>query len=421
MVRGSALYMVIVIALVIGIICSTVIAAAYFYKIDYLKKSRYSDLSDNLSSGINLLLSTTDTAYQNGRAFSLFGNTDDSVYVKKNIWGVYAVAAAEAFSQRDTLFKTFTIAATVDSAKWCCLYLADNDRPFALTGKTTIQGNAFIPKAGVQSAYINGIAYQGDKRLISGTKKNSAKTLPSLDTGRLRLLTKYFSNEPADDSLLQNKDSLNISFLKETKIINFKKKPATLSRKYLSGNIIICSDTTITIDSNNVLTNILIYAKTILIKDGFHGTGQFFATDSINAGRNVVLNYPSCLGVVRMSDQKPTSQEKLTISGNAKINGLVFTYEKKDNPLKPMLMVGKKVTICGQIYSQGTMQLTDSLKIQGCIFTSTFIYRNAFTLFENYVINTTIDSKALSPYFLSSDIVPVAGSKQKVLQWLESN
>ena len=85
-----------------------------------------------------------------------------------------------------------------------------------------------------------------------------------------------------------------------------------------------------------------------------------------------------------------------------------------------MIDLGKSVKITGQVYSQGAIRIKDSVEVDGSVFTSRFLYQDAFTLFENYLINVTINSKALSPYYLTGDLCPVAGQKEKVLQWLEA-
>ena len=167
----------------------------------------------------------------------------------------------------------------------------------------------------------------------------------------------------------------------------------------------------------------MVFAKAIVVKSGFQGNCQLFATDSISIGPNCRFDYPSCLGVLRFqsSGALVSKQEKITIGHNTSLGGLVFSYEKADNPLKPTISIGKHVKIKGQVYSQGILELKDTTEVDGSVFTSRFYYKNSFTLFENYLINTTINSKALSPYYLTSEIMPVSGKKKRVLRWLESN
>src|SRR5579872_1247570 len=131
---------------------------------------------------------------------------------------------------------------------------------------TTIRGNAYVPKAGIQQAYVDNKAYTGDKRIVIGHKYLSAKKLPALDDNRLKVLNEYFT---AKGDTFSEKDSIQCSFLKPTKIFDFQKEVKTLGHIMLKGNIMLHSDTTLIIDSTARLENVLVFAKTIIVKSGF--------------------------------------------------------------------------------------------------------------------------------------------------------
>jgi hypothetical protein len=421
MLKASALYIVIIIALVIAVICSSLIVSAYFYKLQYQKKFRYDNLQNNLRSGINILLASADTSYTGEKTFSLFNGNADSVSLRRLAWGIYDIGTVRAFIQNDTLFKTFSFANTIDSAKWAALYLVDEDRPFSLSGRTTIRGDAYIPKAGVQQAYIDNKAYQGDQRLIIGTMHTSDKKLPALDEGVLKQLLQYRSRNVTGDTALLKTDAVQWSFLKPTRFVDFKKNAYTLKNIKIGGNIVLLSDTTLTIDSTAALSDILIFARSVIVKSGFHGNIQVFATDSVSIAGGCRFDYPSCAGILRFQPAIVRSQAKITIGPRSGFSGILFTHEKAENPAKPLISIGKYARVNGQVYAGGVLELKDSAKVAGSVFTGRFLYKNAFTLFENYLINTTIDSKALSPYYLTSGLLPVAAKKKKILQWLEAN
>lgn len=421
MLKASALYIVIIIALVIGVLCSSLIVAAYFYKTQYQKKFRYDQLENNLSSGVNILLANADSTNNNEKTFSLFGNEADSVSLKQISWGVYDIGIVRAFIQKDTLYKTFSMANAIDSTKWGALYLIDEDRPFSVSGKTTIRGDAFIPKAGVQQAYVDNKAYTGDSRLIIGTRHVSEKTLPKLDEKRITQLEKYFYLDTKTDSILPKTDSLRESFLNATRIFNFKKKAQTIQGITIDGNVILLSDTTFTISSTTVLKNVLVFAKSIVVESGFRGNCQLFAADSIRVESDCHFEYPSCLGVLRSANSNAGIQSKISIGEKSDFNGTIFTYEKTASALKMLISIESKVKITGQVYAQGILELKDNTDIDGSTFASRFLYKTTFTRFENYLINTTLDEKALSPFYLTSDLLPVASKKKRILQWLEAN
>jgi len=249
----------------------------------------------------------------------------------------------------------------------------------------------------------------------------SGRVLPHLDAKRLKQLEQFQNQDIAADSMLFKSDSVNQSFLKPTRFVGFKKDVHTFSGIKLSGNIVLFSDTTIIIDSTAILNNIMIFAKAISVKSGFHGNCQLFATDSIRVDSNCRFNYPSCLGILRFQDARVSTQARIYMGAKTNFSGLIFTYEQKESPLKPHIIISKNAKITGQIYSQGVLELGNKSEVAGSVFTSRFLYRTQFTLYENYLINTTINSKALSPYYLTSELIPVAKKKKKILQWIEAN
>src|SRR3569833_2089836 len=265
-VKASALYLVIVIALAMAVICSALIAAAYYYRAAYEKTERYADLQANLNSAVNMLVAGRDTSYDE-KTISLFGGEQDSVSMQRMSWGLYDVGVARAFIHRDTLCRVFSLGHLVDSAAWCALYLADNGRPLGLSGKTAIRGDAFIPPAGVTQAYVDNQGYTGDKDLVKGKKHDSNKELPGLDPGCLRRLKALLIETPSAKSAHLDGYSLTRSFTQPTLVLYFKHEPVSITSR-LSGNIILYSDTTITIDSLAHLQHVVVIARSIIVNHG---------------------------------------------------------------------------------------------------------------------------------------------------------
>lgn len=422
MIKASALYMVIIIALVIGVLCSSLIVAGYYYRLQYQKSQRYHLLQSNAGSAVNILLASKDSDFVTAKTFSLFHLDQDSVYVQTIPWGIYTVGVAKALIQGDTLYRVFSMAQTIDSAKWAAIYLADNSRPLALSGKTSVTGDVFISPAGVNQAYVNNQAYTGDKVLIKGMIHASEKTLPALVARPLAELQSFMQQYRGNVSGGFKSDSIGNSFLLPSLVFNFGYAVTTLSSLRLSGNIILFSDTTLTIDSTAVLHNVIVIAKSITVRSGFHGNCQLFAQDTIGIQGNCRFDFPSCAAVLRFTKSGIVkTQAKVGLYKNTVFAGAVFVYEAEQSVLKPAVHIGKNVKVTGQVYSPGYVELEDQAEIAGSIFTNGFLYQSAFTRYENYLINATVSSKALSPYYLTAGLFPVAKTKQQVLQWLEGN
>src|SRR5579863_316714 len=408
MLKASALYLVIIISLVIAVLCSSLIVTAYFYRAEYQKKFRYDQLQNNLGSAINILLTSRDPVFKQEKTFSLFNQDNDSISLQKTNWGIFDIGVAKAFIQKDTLYKVFTIANTIDSSKWAALYLMDEDRPLSISGKTTINGTCYLPKAGVKAVYVDGKYFEGnDQNLINGTIRNSKKQLPELFSKRLSKLLFSFKNGDGYNEDGVNADSLQRSFLQPTLYLNFKKNVATLKDIKLSGNIVLRSDTTIILDSTVVLNHVLVFAKSISVGDGFQGNCQLFAKDSIEIGRNCRLNYPSALGVLRPDSGLDQVQPTIQLGENTVFNGLVFTSVNQGKAVQATIKLKNKAFIFGQVYTAGNLFLNEHSKIQGSAFTGRFLFQNSYSLYENYIVNSTIDSKSISSYYLTSDLMPV--------------
>jgi hypothetical protein len=233
-------------------------------------------LQDNLSSGVHILLRTKDATYLQGKTLNLFNNGDDSVYLKNIHWGVYDIGIAEAFKQKDTLVNVFSTAFGIDSSKWAAIYLIDEDRPISLSGKTAITGNVYLPKAGAKAAYVDNKAYEGDKRLVVGKIHDSERNLPPLNESRLNLLAELFNMQRGPVNKNQAMDPMIRSFRSPTQVVNLGNNPYILKNTRLSGNVILYADTLLTIDSTAILNDVLVFAKAIVVKSGFHGNCQLF-------------------------------------------------------------------------------------------------------------------------------------------------
>lgn len=417
MIRASALYIVIVITLVIAVICSSLIVAAFFYKEQYQRKFRFEQLTNNLQSGINVILTNDELAAS--KKVGLFEkDSQDSVLLKRITWGVYDIGIVRSYIQKDTLTRVFSMANKIDSLKWAALYLIDEDRPISVSGKTLIKGNAYVPKAGVKEAYVDNTAYLGNKKLVIGNQKNSAKALPALLQKRLSSIEYLFTLEQQSESTILKRDSFSNSFNSPLKFVNLKKQAFTISSK-LNGNILIRSDTTITIDSSSRLDNVIVCAPSINVAEGFHGSCQLFATDSIHISKNSKFEYPSVIGVVQLKSANTKTPVKIIIDNGCRLNAIVFSYQKDKSEVLPIISVGEHTSITGQVYSQGIFNYKKNIEINGSVFTNRFIYQSSYTRFENYLIDVKLNSDKLSKYYLSSDLLPVASNKQRVLQWLK--
>ncbi|MBC7913521.1 MAG: hypothetical protein H7Y07_05290 [Pyrinomonadaceae bacterium] len=199
----------------------------------------------------------------------------------------------------------------------------------------------------------------------------------------------------------------------------FKSEFKSVSGINLAGNIILFSENQITLDSTCTLDNVLVFAKSIHVSSGFKGRVQLFATESILVGKNCVFNYPSGMGVLK-PDSESNIQPKIVIGDSSVFKGILFSYEKVKSDAQTLIDIGNNVRIEGEVFSKGMIRFKNGATIYGGIKANRVIYETNSTLFENYLVNTTINTDLLSPYYLTSSIFSGISTKRKVLEWLDT-
>jgi hypothetical protein len=155
------------------------------------------------------------------------------------------------------------------------------------------------------------------------------------------------------------------------------------------------------------------------VQTGFKGTCQLFATDSIHIQKNCRFNYPSVIGVLQFNETTSKAAPKIVVDAGSVIGGVVFSYQKNKTEVRPLISLGDKVILTGQVYSQGILSYKKQIVINGSVFTSRFIYQSGYSMYENYLIDIKLNSTNLSGYFLTSDLLPVSSTKRSILQWLK--
>jgi hypothetical protein len=192
-------------------------------------------------------------------------------------------------------------------------------------------------------------------------------------------------------------------------------KIARLGNISLNGNIILYSDSMVTINSSTELNGIQIYAPYIKVEKGFKGNCQLFATDSIVVDQDVSMAYPSVLGVIRKSEGE--LQPTISIGDHVNFNGIIFTYEQKRTPMQTMIKIGKDSKITGEVYASGLLKMERGLVINGKVSGNRFLMQTKTTLYENFLIDVTFNRPARSAYYLGSRLFE-SQRENRVLRWL---
>lgn len=407
--RANALFITIAIALVIGTLCSLMIFAAYNkHRID-----RSIDLENrlqrNLQSALEWTLADTSLALvSQDSAMDLFGEGNDSCYLKRESWGLYSVRNIRVVTDGKSKTRIGFFGQIVDSPLDGSLYLAEHKSPLSLVGFARLIGDAYLPKGQVRPAYIDERGYAFPE-LIKGNIKYSQDSLPALDRRLVDWITQW---EPANvQSIIP--DVLYQSF-GDSIVTLYGKETIELSTCDFKGHILIRSDSIIRVKADAKLENVILLAPFIEFENGFSGKVQAIARDSIIVKKNCKLLYPSALVLAK----QPSSQvQPMIIIGDSCImEGVALTILPRGNDLKRTYMeLGKGSTLTGYAYVSGFLFLKGA--VHGVVLADYLVYKSLPSIYTNYLVDASIDRNALSAYFVGPGIF-IDHKQNRIVQWV---
>jgi len=420
MIKAAALHIVIIIALVIAIISASLLSVAFFYRLGQQQKARMDRLGSNLKSGTAILLSANYEAADTLAVRDLFEEGTDSVLLFQQQWGAFTMNTVRVFQQQDTLQHSFLSGGSFTNT--AAIYLADEDRPLSVSGSTQITGDGELPKSGLKQSYIDGKPYVG-KELIKGKITSSSRTLPDLQETVLKTLLEYFPDTAKESKPMPGeqewkpRDSVANSFYQPQQVHRLKPSHQLLSGITIKGHIVLISDTTLTIASDAKLEDVLVYAPAIIIKDGFKGSCQLFARDSIVTGKNCDFSYPSFAGVFKPAGSK--IQAKISLGEGSHFSGILLSYEKERSDLQTLIAIGKNSMVKGEVVATGFISMEAPVTVYGKVYAKRFIMQRSGVRYENYLVDVIINRTLLSKYYLSSPLFKRADQDKHILRWLK--
>lgn len=418
-VKAGALLYAMFLIVVISIISSSFILVNYYNSAYVIKSLKQEQLYRDVNSGINYGLSFHQTIPINSEIeVDLFDDEQHKVMLAKKHWGAFYILSAKAKWRNKIVVKSALVGSNFKEGEKIALYLADQNKPLSLTGKTKIIGDCYIPKAGVKRAYIEGKSFVGNQ-LISGVKFNSNKTLPPINEELINENLRSFSAiETINDSLVDyelflEEDSIVNSFGNKTLVL-YSPFSIDLSNKVIEGNIVIKSDKQIVVNRSAKITNAILYAKGIVLQKDTKGSMQLFAQDSIIIENNCQLNYPSVVALLGKGNAEVS--RKITVKEDVKIKGSLFLYnENFDRKHQALVSIEKDSEITGQVYSSELLELKG--KVIGGVFCNKLLLKTPSSVYENHLMDATINRKELSAYFVGIPLTEVL-TNQRVIKWL---
>ncbi|MBI2968485.1 MAG: hypothetical protein HYY40_11835 [Bacteroidetes bacterium] len=421
MVKAAALFYSLAISFLITLISSSLILFAYFSRHEVESSLQLEKARINCQSGMNILLAGKSEIPSCGEGdLDLFGDGQETVHLRRLQWGIFEIGISKGSVGKYSQTLAALLGAKLGSDNNLALVVADHDKPLSLCGKTFIKGLCYLPVAGVKRAYIEGQSFTGDK-LIDGEVRTSDSKLPPVNPEIIDGNSRYMNGEYAEtDSIIDfekmdDNDSISNSFLNKTLVMKSTGPIEVINKKY-SGNIRLVSGSNIFISSMAELSDVILYAPIVEIEKGFTGTIQVFASDTLIVNEDVKLIYPSAAGVIGLEKNKGG---KIWLGKNTLAEGVIFAYSENGGGKNPVwVSVDKDAIIKGILFCSGMVEMKGS--VYGTIICDKFILTTPSSVYENNLLNATVDASRLSVHFAGADILESFAVKKErnIVKWL---
>jgi hypothetical protein len=412
--HGGTLFYALGIGVIAGILMSSVIVAEFYHRMLLRSDLTEEEVVRNAESGIIYSCThfTTDST-----DVDLFKRGKDSVSMQRRMWGAYDVVISTAHTGTHSSTRIAMVGGEPNAKSDHALWLADMDRALSIAGSTILKGNCFLPQAGIERAYIEGKSFAG-RELVQGSISASLRFMETYDDVRIKELQRMLRAKwnPADS--VEGISSIDLTELDQSflasPLVLFESSALILNNCRLTGQIIIYSPLSISVDESAVLADVILVAPKIYLAEQVRGNFQVIARDTITVGAHTALQYPSVLAII--PDELATEHPSLLIGRNAEINGSVFlACDQSGMQRTGNILLKENSIVQGELFSYGTVDLKGT--VNGSVTCQKFVLKTNSAVYENALMDATIDTDARNSAWLSS-LFYADNHSENVIQWL---
>jgi cytoskeletal protein CcmA (bactofilin family) len=397
--KAGALYFVIFLLFLMTILLASFILFIHFKNQLIIRQVGIAQIEQNIESALELY-SVKPSILDKNSSFTkaIFTDVPSDVNITQEAWGVYSILRFKGRYKELERTRFALLGFKYGSIQPTALYMTDKDRYLSICGNSKVIGNCYLPKLGMRTARIEGKLFSGIMENRDGYIHQSAGDLPAPPEPLIENCQSIINGSAngiirSSETLVGVKRVFN-SFADSLQIYTSASDFWVIDNISISGKVELYSNKEIYVNPSAKLNNVIIAGRKVVVKSGFEGCVQIFASDTIILEENVRLQYPSSISVI---DSK-TNQKLIFISLNSEVQGAVWIWNPvNDNKYLPVIKLETGSIVKGQVYCSGRIQLKGD--IWGTLIADQFFLNTPNAYYENYIFNSTIDSEKLPSEF----------------------
>lgn len=383
--RAGVLSYVLAIGILVSAGLSMLILYLYYSRLEYKDYERRIRLLTNLETAEEICKAEhSKLEYDEVYFYDLYERGIDSISIAKRKWGLLDIYETASFDRKVKYERAFMLGHYPTEKGRSAVYLPNERGVLSVVGDTKLTGDCYLPSAGVQSAYINRIGYTNEE-LIYGEELVSEKDFPEANL----------------ESVFEDLESLKgVDISLSDSIYSFTEGPEVIEKtsfdifEEIGGNLILKSDGRIRFKKESRTTDIVVFGSVIEFEEGFTGSGQFFASDTIIVGKGVTLSYPSSIAVYN-----PTKPAQIYLKEDSEVSGWLLMQGSKSGFRRRVIFMEDDSKVTGMIYCDGMMEIYG--EVSGNVTARKFLVNVPRGVYENYLFNAQIDATTLPLEFLT--------------------
>lgn len=354
-----------------------------FSRTNYMRRQRA-----NIESLFTLYMNDPKilTQTETEKSVTLYESVPGSdMLIERRLWGLYELVRVA--SEYGRVAQTRMLGLSVPYKERCNLWYLDNRSSLTATGDTNLHGRLLLPQNGIVYGQMQSVFFSGETIERSNIARSSNRMPTILPYIRKHLEELSDKNGTYADNVLP--DSMYVSFRDD--VYTIRPDDGLVAGRILGGNIMVFGDK-IHIDASSRLDDVLIIGNTITIGDGFTGSLQAFARDSVMIGESAALKYPS--GIYARS--------YVEVGERTEVNGYVICdFAGEPDLKKPNGRMARTSKVRGLVWNSGIMQLQGI--VSGAVFLNKAVYYAPHGYYQNMLYDATILENDIIAYPLWVD------------------
>jgi hypothetical protein len=270
------------------------------------------------------------------------------------------------------------------------LWYRNNHGAVTMAGESRVDGQAYLPTNGVTYGQMQAAFFKGEK-LSPENIRTSGEELPEGQAGELLdALFKLRGGEVMPDSL-------TVSLRDGGQVV-----VEAGEMDYLSGAVVVAGER-VRIGAGARLHDIIVVADCIDVEDGFRGSAQLFARDSVVVGKNVALELPSGIYAEKYAE----------LGDDSEIDGyMIVDYRGEEDIMKPACRNSPSSKLRGLFYCSGVAGLQGG--VAGCAVVHKTVFYTNRGYYSDFLYNVAIEENpgAAYPFWLD------APQERRVAKWV---